>query len=247
MERPDDAWEDPWIASRREAEEQRKAILAGEPPDGSVSRRDCSFLGAKIFAFCLLSAFVIMEFGAELLLDRPGDGHSFYRLAVAAWVVTPPVALLGIFLGFDTYRLALYLRLAPKTQWYVWIFAFFCLPYITLPLVVQSYRRRRILTDNAGIGWIAPLLYALLFLFFCYVTLRIPSRDQKTFAYIFGGFITLFFADCLLVNRIAAVRNDDRLLPPPMHKFQYSLGAMLAAVLGLGTYVSGLVLIFRGK
>jgi len=43
---------------------------------------------------------------------------------------------------------------------------------------------------------------------------------------------------------IAAWSDERRLARPHTHKFQFSLQALLLAVLGLGGYVSGLVLMF---
>lgn len=54
-----------------------------------------------------------------------------------------------------------------------------------------------------------------------------------------------WFCDYMLILTLASWRSVRILAPPVSHTWQFSLGVMLAVVLALGGWVSGLVLYFR--
>jgi hypothetical protein len=164
--------------------------------------------------------------------------------------------LVGALIAFETYKMLMGLRPFREIKWYVWLILFFiCLQYIILPFLIQYLRRKWIIFDGKSPGWLAPIFYSawmLLMSWVCYQeatrSSSTPNKLEVTALCMFGAVLgALFLGDCLIVNALAKARDEKRILPPPAHNFQFSLGAMLATVIGLGAYVSGLVLIFRGK
>lgn len=252
--RPNKSWEDPWLAGKRAADEARKATFDGATPEGQLTRQACVFVGAKYMAACTLAAVVLPA--AAALFGWPTLSEMAVLSFKAAFIVLPPAGLAGAVIALETYKLLYGLRKFKEIKWYVWvIFFFLCVPHIMLPFLLQYLRRKWIIQDLRPPGWLAPILYASMFLLLAYISFKQAVFHGSRSSYLettelcMAGSIlaALFLGDCLIVNVLGKARNEGRLLPPPAHKFQFSLGAMLATVLGLGAYVSALVLIFRGK
>lgn len=232
----DRPWTDPWIEGSAEAQAMREATFDGEPPPGMLTRWNCVKTGAVVFFIPCLLLILVAEFFAR-------GRHDPLTLIHGLWVLGAPTTVIGSILGFVTYTEARAPKPPREFRWAIWLLAFCTLGWVVIALYYQIHRRERILR-GAPIGWKMPAAYALLGLLSAAGLAGSRGSDARLAAYVFSAIFSLFIGECILVNIIAHLRNERRLLPPPSHKFQFSLGAMLASVLAVGTYVSGLVVIF---
>ena len=67
------------------------------------------------------------------------------------------------------------------------------------------------------------------------------NRDDWAAGLAAGGLLAIFWSDSVLVNLVARWRENGQLAAPVSHNFQYSLGALLIFVLGLGAWGTALV------
>lgn len=216
-----------------------------ESVEGLRTRKACILLGAAAFTGCLAVALLIPPF-LEALPGAPRYHRATLLESLQALFVALPLAVLfGAVVGFEAYRLATGLREFLEIKWWTWLLSFFILT-VCLPLFYFQYRRRRkILHESAAVGWLAPCVYALLVLGADYQGAVFEAEGKRMAFRILGALLSLLVADSLVVNVIAGWRNQRRLALPTAHRFQFSLGSLMLAVLGLGAWVSGLVLVFR--
>jgi hypothetical protein len=216
-----------------------------------LRRRDCAIAGAKTYAAALLIAFSFWT----LLIVAITYGHSVKpvnvvkNFAMAAYLVIPPAALLGALTGFELYRISTGSVDWQPSRWWTWILGVILLQWLVIPLYFQEVHRKNVLVEGTGVRWRLPIVYACILIFIGLLqVLETWSFRSAQFMWIqvFAVIFSLLIADCVLVNRMAFWRDEGQLAPPQSHVFQFTLGTMLAIVLSAGTWVSGLVIIFRG-
>ncbi|MCW8133295.1 MAG: hypothetical protein KIS92_23325 [Planctomycetota bacterium] len=244
----DREWSDPWTEGRRENEAEKAATFDGEPPPGFHTRRDCAVMGAGLAGLTLLAGFTAAE-----IFTSSSHGASHYAfsprfLHSALWVALPPLAVLGAAIGRRTYTVAR-VPTGPSglmeplvERWYLWLLAFCLLNWFVVVLYFQFRRRYLILSGRAAPGWGMPCLHLL---FFALLYWASTPHGNKPFAYVFTGVLALLFCESVLVTVVARWRNERRLLPPPSHNFQFSLGSLMACVFALGAYGAGVAQILR--
>lgn len=173
--------------------------------------------------------------------DTSNLSHVIKLEFIAIYAATFPAAVIGLAIGFETYQLISGSRSSKEIRWWVWPLAFAVIGLWVLPFYLAYARRKRFLLLRKQPGWLAPGLYLALILS---VSLATANKMDFPIGLTVCPIISLFLSDCLLVNAIVRYKIQDRLGTPGNRNFQFSLGSLMLAVLCLGGYVTGLVLIF---
>jgi hypothetical protein len=227
--------------------QQQQGIASNE---AKLRRRDCAVAGAKTYAGTLLIALAIWT----LLIIAITHGQSVNPLsviktfAVAAYLVVPPAAFLGALTGFELYRISSGSVDWQPSRWWTWILGVVLLHWLVIPLYFQELHRKNVIVEGTGVRWRLPIVYFCIHVFIGLMQILGTwsfRSEQFMWIQVFTVIFSLLIADCVLVNRMALWRDEGRLAPPQTHVFQFTLGTMLATVLIAGTWVSGLVMIFR--
>lgn len=239
------------LASPSYAVENHEQMLPEDPqpPDPArlVSRRDCTVRGAWVFGLSFFTVLLLQFLMYTAMHGMPalsGSDSSLQAFFATLYIATPPILLIGAYIGFDLYRLAAGSRQPNETKWYVWALAFCCMGYFLLCLWLQYRRRDQMILQRKPPSLIGPLIYGVILFGITLVGLESKSRE---------GFLqflqttpfTLCLADCLIVNRVASWHQQGRLAPPDTHKFQFSLATLFFGTLLFGAYATGLVMILR--
>lgn len=215
----------------------------GFPLPPKLTRRDCALFGAKVFAAGM--AAVLLLVALHGLLSRLGAGAplrpAIVTLLQGLVIAVPPAVLLGVVAGFELYRLAVGSREWRPVNFVVWAFVFLLLCLLALPCYLQYRQREKLIVEGEQDTGLTPILYAL---FLGYVVVAV-ARQSQVEALICGAFLAPFICDWLLVRCLARWRNAGRLAEPASHVFQYSLGTLLLLVLGLGAWMTALVVMFE--
>ncbi|MGD0094039.1 MAG: hypothetical protein ABSE73_29365 [Planctomycetota bacterium] len=229
----------------------RSDTSAAPEEPAKTTRRDCTILGMQVFAGGMAGSLLVAS-AARLvmsLVDIHVAGYApvdIIKQLLVAWVIAvPPAVLAGAACGFETYRLAAGSLPWRKTGWLVWVLCFCILCYFGLPLFLGYRHRQKLIAESKPVTWGLPLFYGLVLLVLACIFGGMPRNDSLAGLF-WGGLLAFFWSDSVLVSLIAGWRNSGRLATPVSHKFQYSLGAMLIFVLGLGAWVTALMKIFGG-
>ncbi|MCK6472326.1 MAG: hypothetical protein L6R28_11320 [Planctomycetes bacterium] len=224
---------------------------------------DCGLRAAALLLGVLV--FLSAVFAVEIVLMAPpsaaGNALWFKEvwevLAQGAVVVVPPVLAGVALVAWDLYRLATHLRTPVHTNMWALGAAMVVLAvlnaYVTflivpfIPFLLQRLRRRKLFSANPSADWMLPSAYVLLF--GVAGTLLGDGPPRSLLEAVPVAMIVCYFGvliqDCLMVDRMARWSTQGRLKVLQGKTFQFSLGSLLAVVMGLAAYVTGLVLIFR--
>jgi len=205
---------------------------------------------AAMAATILAAGGVRLIMGPFLWRHMPFELWATKYLLQALVVAVPPAVLFGAADGFDLYRLAAgsrEWRPIGCVQWVVAGLVTLCMPPIALAVLcffLQYQHRERVLVQGARNAWEGVIFYALGLLVISLLD-RDSCRDLWMLAAV-AAVVSLFISDAIVINALATWRRQGRLAPPTSHVFQYSLGALLLFVLGLGSWMTALVLMFGG-
>lgn len=237
----DREWTDPWVQGRQENEVQQLATFDGEPPPGFRTRKHCAQTGALLFGGTLLAATCLVAAIGQI-------GHGYGRaqpdlltLLKYACSIAPPMAALGLCFGMLNYHTSVRPSPPLEIRGLFWILMIFLCNWIAGLFALEYKRRENILLRGARIGWKAPIFYGIQIVVSACLASFSRNRDEALLAI---GFMSPFFAHSVLVNVIAQWNSSGKLLPPPTHTLQFSLGMLLAAVMAIGTYATGLAMLF---
>lgn len=240
-----------------------------------VTRSDCVWLGLRIFlagaSLPILAACLMPQAGnlaGWLLGDAaPGMALNLNQLLLAAYLVLPPVALLGAVLGFEAYRVIGGSRRPFSLPGWAW--ALLCLLglaygatfWLLIPLYLHARLQRELtfqhVEQDAVHGLLAGVYMLLLPLAMFVGTALLSDAFKSASASARASIGTLalplalsiwpalWICDFLLLMALASWRSARVLAPPQTHAVQYTLGALMQVSLGAGAWVSGLVLLFR--
>lgn len=242
-------WKDPWLEAVQEQEARRFRTHSGPVPPDCRTRRDCIKHGALTFGLVIGVAAMLSATSAGFLYasDAPGRVSNLHAAILRPFyqylfVVVPPAIVLGGATGYDAYRLAMGIRKWREVGCWVWGVAVVVFgPWIVV-FWLQYRFRQNCLIEGRGGGWILPLVYSVLALL-CLCAL--PSVADLVPMLIIVGIMAVFIGDCLVVKMVSRWCLQRRLVPPPTHKLQFSLGSMMIAVLALGAYGSGIALMLK--
>lgn len=207
-----------------------------------TTRRNCTVLGGLIFGGCTAGAIVVPIIFRSFTEKEIENLRAAISIGgVALFIAVPPAALIGLFFGSRIYRLVAGFLPFRETRWWTWLLAFALIGLWVLPFCITYTRSKRFFLEEKPPGWLAPIFYLALILL---LGQGLATRSEFQIALIICPLISLFLSHCLVFNAIARYKIQDRLGPPESQNFQFSLGSLMLAVLCLGGYVTGLVLIF---
>lgn len=241
-------------------ETAKPQMLEPEPVIPPVTRSACVMLGLRIYtvgAAVPIFAAAIMPF-MRGQITAPGYWN---MLGLALYAALPPMALLGAIMGFEAYRVVCRSRAPIELSRWVWAalmlttIPFAATLWLTIPLYLHSQLRRDVLNPSGQPGMNVSLLQFLYFLIWPVVILTgmagasdaLVSNNGRSVAapLVISTWGMLWVCDYLLLVTLAAWRSVRILEKPPSHTVQYSLGTLMAAIFGIGAWVSGLVMIYR--
>ncbi|MCY3019944.1 MAG: hypothetical protein NTW87_13060 [Planctomycetota bacterium] len=227
--------------------------MAEQAGPGLKTRRDCTLLGAKVFASGMAAALLLAAVVHAFYWHSRGGAGRFWNLSEIGtdlWygliIGVPPAVLVGAVAGFELYRVAVGSREWRPVGCLVWVLLVVPLGYMAPLLYLQYRRREKLILERAPIRWWLPAVYGVILLLIDLTACEFSMRDERRILLICGGgFLSLFLSDSVLVNVIARWRNEGRLAPPVSHTFQYSLGTLLIFVLGMGAWMTALAKLFK--
>lgn len=236
------------------------AILARRlfAPDGTkITRKQCALFGAEVFAVwnLLIAAIsLIGHFATEAPRPETVPIRETYGWWLSYWIVSflPPIAAFGAFGGLVRYQMkkgtaleqaggggAFHVAYALPSVYLMFPFIVVALP----ALLLVGAAIRKDLWGGGNSGWI-PITWALL----AVATVAFAStcglgRNEFT-VWLLVAIPPADFA----VSWIIFAWNDQQRLAAPAETaipIRFSLGALVAAVVLLGAYLSILVLVLR--
>lgn len=248
----------------------RAAAAASTLPP--VTRADCTRLGLRIFLIGMslpVIAAAVLPYAAYLITYAIGGTPSlasfnFGQAALALYFVAPPAALFGAVMGFEAYRVITGSRkplTLPNALWFVLgllFLPFLATVWLILPLYLHSHLRKELLGGEAQPDILRSLLhlvYMCLWPMALFVgttglseAIHNPFSNSMRAVAVSLAVCTwsaLWICDYLMLLMFASWRSVRILAAAPSKTAQYSLGALMATIIGLAAWVSGLVLLFR--
>lgn len=235
-----------------------------------LGARQCVWLAVLLYAVVFLALVALLRV-IDLIPSVARDWNQVFIylfelpeqwscLGKAVFVVLPlAVYVVGIW-SWDTYLLAAGERLPMKPSPKVWAafgflmllgavlavtaIQFGALLFVGIPFLLQSARRKKFQQERPATGCVLPLLYATLPAVL--LPHRMSTNVTDTIVILVAVSVAAFLVwDCLYVDLLALIRARRRLKGGGDYRMQFSLGALMAAVLLFTGYVTGLVLIFR--
>jgi len=218
-------------------------------PARLITGRHCTHRGAWVFPLTyvvVLLAQFGMFYAVQSMAPQNRSNFSVNELLITLYIVLPPIAAIGAYVGHDLYRLASGSRPPNETKWYIWVLALCCFSYLTVCLWFQYRRRSKLIQERQPASLLGPIIYGAVIFILSSMVLDPAKRSASMFMEILQiSSLALFLADCIIVNYVANCMQADLLAPPDSHKFQFSLRTLFFGTLLFGAYASGLVMILR--
>jgi hypothetical protein len=180
------------------------------------------------------------------------------------YAVLPALPAIGAWVGFEAYRLAAGAR-KPAPLWVIplGLFAIWIpvhssgitgTPFIIVDLAFWygawglpyffCFALRRCLVTGTSSTFLAWTWCAICALAVPQVIAMCPT-NRLVWSMGVCSYYGVWIADTCLIQRVARLRREGRLVPTSNVRFQFSLRSLLIFVLALAAWLSGLVLLFR--
>ena len=201
------------------------------------TRRDCALFGAVVFAtvlvLCFIVGFILLAlFQRDVFRWCDPSKILLRHLALAL----QPVMVLGAWLGFQNYRLAVGSVNVKESGCFLWTALVLLLSPVTT-FIYFHWQFRQYALVTAPVGWAFTGFYSAAFVLLCWgVNLR--SVFGLDFLPLIFILLSLLIADCATVKIIADWHHAKRLAPPTSHKIQFSLGTLVLVVLDIGLWLT---------
>ncbi|GMV82409.1 MAG: hypothetical protein AMXMBFR7_35930 [Planctomycetota bacterium] len=224
-----------------------EAPVAVEP---RYTAADCTRLGVRAMLGGVILSQVAAGFLYAQVLDYVWESPQLRALyltefARTAYLLLGSLALIGACVGREAYRQAIGSHPQRGEGVLTYAMALLALPY-TVPALIWIDLRGG-MGARKRIGWVGPGAISVAGIALLYMSRRsqgYPTGGSMIWIQILLG-LCGSLAGALIAFEWVAVRGNRRLLTPPEPDFfRFSLRSLLLAVLLLGAFVSGLVLLF---